>query len=173
MNWLEILGFSVLAGIPLIPLFIYYYSQLEKKYIIVEEVFVGDNIGIKLKEKHITINKNNLKIDHGNEFREIIFTKDIKLFYYENISKEMLYERHILICRKYYIEESLEFNTPVIVTLPFSNKYLRYIKGQQSIDSDSRKNDIFHVYTTNTIYRKVAAIRRRQIVYIVIHDLVM
>ena len=52
MNWLEILGFSVLAGIPLIPLFIYYYAQLEKKYITVEEVFVGDNLGIKLKEKN-------------------------------------------------------------------------------------------------------------------------
>ena len=86
----------------------------------------------------------------------------------------MSYERHILICRKYYIEESLESNIPVIVTLPFMNKYLRYIKGQQSIDSDSRKNDIFHVYTTNnTVDRKVANIRRNQIDYIVIRDLVM
>lgn len=92
------------------------------------------------------------------------------MFYYEDMS----YERHILICRKYYIEESLESNIPVIVTLPFMNKYLRYIKGQQSIDSDSRKNDIFHVYTTNnTVDRKVANIRRNQIDYIVIRDLVM
>lgn len=167
MNWLNILGFSLLTGTLLVLLSIYYARELKKRTL--EEVFVGENLGIELKEKHITINKNNLKIDYGNEFREIIFTKNIKLFYYEDIS----YERHILICRKYYIEESLELNTPIIVTLPFGNKYLRYIKGQQSIDSDSRKNDIFNVYTNNTVDGKVATIRRNQIGYIVIRDLVM